>query len=297
MLRFLDDPKALSLRELTACGIRIDPDSTILCMPKHSHAVQLIRRIDIYRCGAYKLRMVKNTPLPISGFPTPHLTVDVVLLTVEQGSAKVLLMRRTCEPFAERLVLPGGFVREHETLDATARWVLAEKARLPDLEVEQLFTFSDPMRDPRGWVVSVAHFALVPAARLRAALEQKGEEARLQLAAIAASASGELALTVEGEVIEPGFDHLTMITTALERVRGKLDWSMAAFALLPNEFTLYDVQRVHEVILGRPVNKAHFRKRMLERPMPDGRRLVGTGRFLRGHHRPAELYMLEEHAA
>lgn len=274
-----------------------DPDSTILCMPRHSHAVQPIRRIDIYSCDAYKLYMVKNASLPISGFPAPHLAVDVVLLTVEQGAAKVLLMRRTCEPFADRLVLPGGFVREHETLDATARWVLADKARLRDLEVEQLFTFSDPTRDPRGWVVSVAHFALVPTARLHAALDQEGEETGLELASIVVSASGELTLMVEGEVIEPGFDHLAMITTAMERMRGKLAWSMAAFALLPGEFTLYDVQRVHEVILGRPVNKAHFRKRMLERPMPDGRRLVATGRFLRGHHRPAELYMLEEHAA
>jgi 8-oxo-dGTP diphosphatase len=241
--------------------------------------------------------MVKNAPLPISSFPTPHLTVDVVLLTIDQGAMKVLLMRRTCEPFADHLVLPGGFVREHQTLDATARWVLAEKARLPDVEAEQLYTFSEPARDPRGWVVSVAHFALVPASRLRAVLTDAGEDADLQLAAISVEPSGEVSLALEGEVIEPGFDHLSIIATAVERIRGKLDWSMAAFALLPPEFTLYDVQRVHEVILGRPVNKAHFRKRMLERPMPDGRRLIATGKFQRGHHRPAELYKLEEHAA
>jgi 8-oxo-dGTP diphosphatase len=241
--------------------------------------------------------MVKSAPLPISSFPTPHLTVDVVLLTIEQGAMKVLLMRRSCEPFADHLVLPGGFVREHQTLDATARWVLAEKARLPDVEVEQLYTFSEPGRDPRGWVVSVAHFALVPAGRLRAVLADAGEDAGLQLATITAHPSGEVTLAVDGEIIAPGFDHLAIIATAVERIRGKLDWSMAAFALLPAEFTLYDVQRVHEVILGRPVNKAHFRKRMLERPMPDGRRLVATGKFQRGHHRPAELYKLEEHAA
>lgn len=238
--------------------------------------------------------MVKNVPLPISGFPTPHLTVDVVLLTIEQGAIKVLLMRRACEPFANCLVLPGGFVRAHETLDATARWVLADKARLPDVEVEQLFTFSEPERDPRGWVVSVAYFTLVAAERVRTMLAEVGQGAGLQLASIVGEPSGEVSLTVDDQVIGLGFDHLAMIATAVERIRGKLDWSMAAFALLPAEFTLYDVQRVHEVILCRPVNKAHFRKRMLERPMADGRRLVGTGRFLRGHHRPAELYKLEE---
>jgi 8-oxo-dGTP diphosphatase len=196
-------------------------------------------------------RMVKNAPLPISGFPTPHLTVDVVLLTIEEGAMKVLLMRRTCEPFADRLVLPGGFVREHETLEATARWVLADKARLPDVAMEQLFTFSEPKRDPRGWVVSVAHFALVSAERVQAMLAEAGEGAGLELASIVAEPSGELKLNVGDEVIEPGFDHLAMITTTVERLRGKLDWSMAAFALLPNEFTLYDVQRVHEIILAR----------------------------------------------
>lgn len=194
-------------------------------------------------------------------------------------------------------MLPGGFVREHETLEATARWVLADKAQLPDVAVEQLFTFSEPKRDPRGWVVSVTHFALVPAERVRAMLADVEEGAGLELASIVAEPSGELKLIVDDEVIEPGFDHLAMITTTVERLRGKLDWSMAAFALLPDEFTLYDVQRVHEIILGRSVNKAHFRKRMLERPMPDGRRLVGTGRYLRGHHRPAELYQLEELSA
>lgn len=238
-----------------------------------------------------------NSTIPISSFPTPHLTVDVVLLTVEQGTMKVLLMRRACEPFSGLFVLPGGFVREHETLEATARWILADKARMRDLDVEQLYTFSEPTRDPRGWVVSVAHFALVPAERLRAVFVEAGEDVGLQLAAITTDPSGEVAITIEGGVIVPGFDHLAMISTAVERIRGKLDWSMAAFALLPREFTLYDVQRVHEVILGRPVNKAHFRKRMLERPMPDGRRLIATGKYQRGHHRPAELYKLEDHAA
>jgi 8-oxo-dGTP diphosphatase len=90
-----------------------------------------------------------------------------------------------------------------------------------------------------------------------------------------------------------GFDHDAIVETALERLRGKLDWSMVAFGLLEREFTLFEFQRVHEIILGRPVNKPHFRKKMLGMTFADGRRLVATGRYSRaGAHRPAELYRL-----
>lgn len=238
--------------------------------------------------------MPRHVSKPLANFPTPHLAVDVVLLTLEDGAIKVLMMRRSCEPFAGQLVLPGGFVREHETLEATARWVLAGKVHLPDLAVEQLYTFSEPGRDPRGWVVSVAHFALVPVEALRAVLTGAS---CLELVTLATPPSGELELISGQETITLGFDHAEIIATAIERIRGKLDWSMAAFALLPPRFTLFDLQRVHEIILGRALNKPHFRKRMLERPVPDGRRLVATGEYARGRHRPAELYELQGGAA
>jgi 8-oxo-dGTP diphosphatase len=237
--------------------------------------------------------MSQTPDYDIVNFPSPHLAVDVVLVTLADDAMKVLMMRRTSEPFAGQLVLPGGFVREHETLEATARWILAQKTLLPDLAVEQLFTFSDPGRDPRGWVVSVAYFALVPTERLRRALH---DHPCLELVTIAAPPAGAIVLTGGGRPVEPGFDHSVIIATAVERIRGKLDWSMAAFALLPDRFTLFDLQRVHEVILGRPLNKPHFRKRMLGRAMPDGRRLAATGEFARGRHRPAELYELQGNA-
>lgn len=237
------------------------------------------------------MRMTRPAQSPIASFPAPHLAVDVVLLTIEDDAVKLLMMPRTCEPFAGFLVLPGGFVREHETLEATARWVLADKVHLSDLAVEQLYTFSEPGRDPRGWVVSAAHFALVPAERLRAVLR---DAEGLELVTARMPPSGDLELVGRDGTIAPGFDHAAIIAAAIARVRGKLDWSMAAFALLPARFTLFELQRVHEVILGRPLNKPHFRKRMLERPMSDGRRLVPTAQFARGRHRPAEFYELGE---
>jgi 8-oxo-dGTP diphosphatase len=230
--------------------------------------------------------MTTPEPCDLASFPAPHLAVDVVILTIVDGDLKVLLLPRSCEPFAGQLVLPGGFVRPQETLEATAAWVLADKAHLPGLALEQLFTFSEPNRDPRGWVVSAAHFALVPAERLRTAFKKQPD---LALATISVATGDKVTLTIDDAPITPGFDHAVIIATALERLRGKLDWSMLAFELLSERFTLYDIQRTHEVILGRTLNKPHFRKRMLE-----GRRLVATGEFARGRHRPAELYQLEE---
>lgn len=238
--------------------------------------------------------MTTPPPCDLASYPAPHLAVDVVVLTIEAGAMKVLMLPRLADPFSGQLVLPGGFVRPGKTLEETAAWVLADKAQLPELAVEQLFTFSDPARDPRGWVVSAAYFALVPAEQLQTALAARPD---LQLVAVTFDTGGELVLMHGASSIMPGFDHAAIIATAVERLRGKLDWSMLAFALLPERFTLFDLQRVHEAILGRGLNKPHFRKRMLERPLPDGRRLTATGEFARGRHRPAELYALQETSA
>lgn len=225
-------------------------------------------------------------------FPAPHLAVDIVLFTIEDKSLKVLTKERSVEPFCGQQVLPGGFVHPGETLDTTARRILCEKAGLPGLPVEQLYTFSEPGRDPRGWVVSVAYFALVPYEKLFAAA---GEAEDLRLPAIAAQAdSAPIKLTENGDEIALGFDHAEIVQTALSRLRGKLDWSSLPFALLPAQFTLLELQQVHEIILGRPLNKPHFRKKWHNKLLPDGGHLEATGIFTSGRrHRPAELYQLK----
>jgi 8-oxo-dGTP diphosphatase len=227
----------------------------------------------------------------IDDYPGQHLAVDLVLMTIRDSALKVLMMPRVEDPFAGQLVLPGGMVHENEMLDDTARRVLRQKAGISNLSVEQLYTFSAPGRDPRGWIVSVAYFALMPCAALLEAMEPRGE---LKLVTIVPTDVHDVGLTLDGSLpVGAGFDHHAMVTVAVERLRGKLDWSMVAFGLVGEEFTLFEFQRVHELILGRQLNKPHFRKKMLERVFPDGRRLVPTGRFARhGPHRPAELYAL-----
>lgn len=225
----------------------------------------------------------------LSAYPAPHLTVDLVLMTIWERELQLLLIRRTLEPFKGRWALPGSFVREREMLDDCALRILADKTGLRATKVEQLYTFCAPDRDPRGWVVSTAYFALVPLAILQAAVAES-EELRLQPVRLA---DGKLEyMGVDPDFSLP-FDHDEMVSTALERLRGKLDWSLIAFDLLPERFTLLELQQVHESILGRELNKPTFRKKMLDWEFADGRRLIATGELTQGRrHRPAELYRM-----
>ena len=225
----------------------------------------------------------------LSDFARPHLAVDLVLMTIDDGKLSVLMLERTAPPFAGQLVLPGGFVHPDETVEATARRILAEKAHLTDVPVEQFHAFSAPDRDPRAWVVSIAHLALVPYQLL---YDAAGGDDDLRLPQLG-GAGAESILIHFGKPVTPGFDHGAMLAMALARLRQRLDWSMAAFALLPGQFTLHELQRVHEVIRGQPLNKPLFRKKMLGQTFADGRRLQSTGIWTEGRrHRPAELYQL-----
>lgn len=206
--------------------------------------------------------------------PPFAVTVDLVLMTVVDAVLSVLLQRRGEEPYVGALALPGGFVGIEETLDDAAKRVLVGKAGVDAQDsawLEQLYTFGDPQRDPRMRTVSIAYFALLPNAVLQRAVTSKSD----------------LALRPVTEPGEPlAFDHAAIITTAHERLRGKLDYAPIAFALLPNLFTLRDLQTVHEAITGTALNKPAFRRRMLDTGW-----LEATGqRESDKPFRPAELY-------
>ena len=141
-------------------------------------------------------------------------------------------------------------------------------------------------------MVSAAYLALVPYARLHAAA---GELDGLRLPQVMADEAGEaVQLSDAGEHVRMGFDHAEIIHTALVRMRGKLDWSSLPFALLPERFTLLELQQVHETILGRALNKPHFRKKWHGKILPDGSHLEATGELTSGRpHRPAEFYQFK----
>jgi 8-oxo-dGTP diphosphatase len=223
-----------------------------------------------------------------AAFERPSVTVDLALMSVLDGALHALLMRRAQPPAEGRWALPGGFVRMDESLDAAARRILHEKAHIASAFLEQLYTFGAVDRDPRTRVITVAYYALLPAARFEKALKEAHE---LALARIVTAWKGEAggraeAHGADGERLALAFDHADILGLAVKRLRGKLDYSQVGFELLPSQFTLRAMQDVHEAILGVRFNKPAFRRRMLDKGVlePTGLREQGVT------FRPAELF-------
>lgn len=223
------------------------------------------------------------------------VAVDVAILTARHGDLFAVVVERGAHPARGRLALPGGFVGADEALGAAARRALAAKAGLTEVFLEQLYSFGEPTRDPRTRVISIAYYALVDWARLQAASVQRR---RGRLAKIIVDWAGETGGPVsvvddEGVRLDLAFDHAEILGTAVKRIRGKLNYSPIGFQLLPDLFTLRQLQEVHETVLGRPLNKDSFRRRMLS-----SGQLEATGeRESDVEHRPAELYRFARRSA
>jgi 8-oxo-dGTP diphosphatase len=200
-------------------------------------------------------------------------TVDVVLLTIIEDRLEVLLVKRAAEPFAGRWALPGGYVHVEEDGDAlaTARRVLEQKAGIVSPYLEQLCTFSGHSRDPRGWSVSIAYFALVP----RGALAPQKSSVCLQ--------------AVDGLAQLP-FDHNRIVDAAVARVRSKAGYSSLPAFLLPETFTLTELQQAYEQVIGTTLDKSAFRRKL---GLLDFLEPV-KNRSRTGKHRPAQLFRIRK---
>ena len=202
-----------------------------------------------------------------ANYERPSVTVDIVILTVFDQDLKVLLIRRKVPPYEGLWAVPGGFVGIKESLDMAALRELREETGVADVYLEQLYTFGEPERDPRMRVITVAYYALLEAGKVR----------KLR----AGSDAGEVDWWSMNKLPELAFDHRQILDYTLLRLRGKLRYSNIAFKLLPEKFTLTELQRVYEVILGEKLDKRNFRK----------------GLAIRELNRPAKstkTYMLEE---
>lgn len=223
-----------------------------------------------------------------SAFERPSMAVDVALLTASEGELFTLLVRRRERPQAGRWALPGTFVGLAEPLEVAAARALEKKAGLSGVFVEQLYTFGSPGRDPRTRVISVAHYALVDPARFVEAARGNGAVATFKISVPwGGEAGGPVRVIDEGGCAHAlAFDHADILGTAVKRLRGKLNYAPVGFELLGDSFTLLELQRVHEAVLGRTLNKDSFRRRMLASGLlePTGRSETGVG------HRPASLY-------
>jgi 8-oxo-dGTP diphosphatase len=204
-------------------------------------------------------------------YPRPAVTVDVVLFGWTGVRLEVLLIERADDPFAGCWALPGGFVDMDESLRDAALRELEEETSVRDVYLEQLYTFGDPGRDPRGRVVSVAWYALVaPDAH----------------APIAASDAADARWHPIDALPELAFDHGRILQTARDRLRAKVRYAPVGFELLPERFTLGELQSLYEAVLGTPIDKRNFRKKIRRLDILEPLDEVQQGVA----HRPSRLY-------
>jgi len=207
---------------------------------------------------------------------TAAVTVDLVVLTVRDGALWTLVIRRGAPPYKGRWALPGGFVQDETLLDAAER-ELREETGLTSLRVhlEQLGTYGDPKRDPRGRVVTVAYLALAPDLPTPVA----GTDA----------AAARWADTAEilRDPKSLAFDHHRILSDGLERAQAKLEYTPLATTFCPEEFTIAELRRVYEVVWGRPIDPRNFHRKVTTTPGFVEETDLTTGR---DGGRPARLY-------
>lgn len=204
----------------------------------------------------------------------PIVNADVALFTLQDDRLRVLLIQRANNPVPGDWALPGGLLNPEvdKNLDDTALRILATKTRISLPHLEQVTTHSGPDRDPRGWSVSTLYYALLPSDQVPAVAGSKTEAIEW--------------CDPENPGHRLGFDHSGMLKKALATLRDKVERGALPLHLLPAQFTLTDVQRACEAILGRDLDKGAFR-----RQIRDSRDLAKVPRaFLRGPQRPAQLY-------
>lgn len=223
---------------------------------------------------------VYNERNSLRGYPLPDakdltmsviLTIDVVLLTLRGGELHVALFRRERDPFKGRWALPGGFVHEDEddSARAAAARVLRTKTGLEAPYLEEWGTFSGPVRDPRGWSLTVVYFALVPPSMLE----------------------GKADLFPVRKLPALPFDHAAVVASVVERVRSKASYSSLPVFLCDEEFTVPELHAVYEAVQGEPMNLASFRRKLEELGVLEA--VPGKTRSS-GRMRPAQLYRVSE---
>ena len=178
-------------------------------------------------------------------YPRPTLTVDCIIFGLDQSSRlKVLLIQRGHDPYKDAWALPGGFVGEKETLEEAALRELKEETGVSDVFIEQLFTFGNPERDPRGRVVTIAYYALINLFEHRIGADSDAKDVKW---------------FPINELPPLAFDHAELLEMATTRLRGKVRYQPVGFELLPPKFTLTQLQNLYETILDKNnISKHHI---------------------------------------
>ena len=213
-------------------------------------------------------------------FDGPLLSVDAVLFTYHDQQLKVLLVERSNHPERGKWGLPGGFVNSEidSSLEDTVLRKLREKTGVEPPYIEQLVTVGGNQRDKRGWSVTVCYTALMAFQKC---------EARVNAVA-GANWTGLAGLNE----LDLAFDHSALIQAGRERLKQKALYSIVPAYALPDKFTLPELQQLHELLIGKPIQKKSFRRRIDQADL-----LVDTGEKRSERGRPASLYTLREDSA
>lgn len=210
-------------------------------------------------------------------YPHPAVTVDCVIFGLDGDELKLLLIQRKLEPFIGAWALPGGFIKLGESLEESARRELEEETGVTKVYIEQVGAFGDPGRDPRERVITIAWWAIVNL---------------FEHPVKADTDAGDAAWFAVGKLPALAFDHRSILAAALDRLRDKVRREPVAFEFLPRKFTLTQLQRFYEAVLGETMDKRNFRKKALSYDI-----LSELDEYEVGvAHRSARLYRFERTA-
>lgn len=211
---------------------------------------------------------------------TIQTSVDPVIFTVFDGKLHILVVKRNIDPYNGCWSLPGGLIDTAQDVNLLAAAVrkLKEKTNITAPYLEQVETAGSASRDPRGWSLTVVYFALIPRPDVILAATHGASDVRWE------------DVVHDGVATPLAFDHEKLVKLALDRLRAKVSYTSVAAHLLPEPFTLLDLQNIHEIILGRKVEK----KTLMRRYIGSGLLLETDGTRHEGRMRPAQLYRLKE---
>ncbi len=203
------------------------------------------------------------------------LSVDAVVFGYEEGKISVLLIKRKYEPFKGKWAIPGGFVLNDESLEEAVQRELQEETGVKINYLEQLYTFGEPTRDPRGRVVSIAYFGLVRpnAFKISASID-----------------AAEVQWYNIDELPELSFDHKEILKIAIERLQGKITYEPIGFELLDKKFPFSDLEKLYTTLLGREIDRRNFRKKIIGLNVLDEL----DEKVSKGSGRPANLFQFNQ---
>lgn len=203
------------------------------------------------------------------------LTVDAVVFGYEDGKITVLLIKRKYEPFKNKWAIPGGFIKDDESLESAVERELFEETGVKINYLEQLYTFGRPERDPRGRIVSIAYFGLVRPDAFKLFASTDAEEAKW--------------FTID-DLPDLSFDHKEILEMAIERLQAKITYEPIGFELLEKKFPFSDLEKLYTTLLGRPIDRRNFRKKIIGLNILDEL----DEKVSKGSGRPANLFQFNQ---